>query len=90
MTTRYVVRFRGIVQGVGFRMSTERMAKDFAVVGFVRNEPDGSVLLVAESTQDELDRFIGTIRSSRGETIDQVDIERRAPTGEFEKFEIRG
>ena len=88
MTMRYVVRFTGIVQGVGFRMSAERMARDFAVVGFVRNEPDGSVLLIAESTLDELDRFIATIRRSRGATIERVDIERHSPTGEFEKFEI--
>ncbi|MEM4950465.1 MAG: acylphosphatase, partial [Thermoplasmatales archaeon] len=37
------VKFYGIVQGVGFRERTRRMAKSLKVKGWVRNLDDGSV-----------------------------------------------
>ena len=38
-----LVSIRGHVQGVGFRMWTEREAEVFGLRGWVKNEPDGSV-----------------------------------------------
>ena len=35
----------GAVQGVGFRYRAEHAANMLGVTGWVRNEPDGSVLL---------------------------------------------
>ncbi|MBL8829940.1 MAG: acylphosphatase, partial [Planctomycetaceae bacterium] len=42
------VLFHGRVQGVGFRVTTRSIAQRFAVTGWVRNLPDGSVELLAE------------------------------------------
>ena len=39
---------RGRVQGVGFRAFTRRHARRLGLNGHVRNEPDGSVAVVAE------------------------------------------
>ncbi|MFN0131563.1 MAG: acylphosphatase [Phycisphaerales bacterium] len=58
---RRQVRYVGRVQGVGFRASTSHLAASFAVSGWVRNEPDGSVLLEAQGTPDEVDRFLAAV-----------------------------
>lgn len=39
----YRFRVRGRVQGVGFRMATQREAAALGLAGWVRNEPEGSV-----------------------------------------------
>lgn len=41
-------RVRGVVQGVGYRASTERRARQLGLSGWVRNERDGSVVLEAQ------------------------------------------
>ena len=56
------VVFHGRVQGVGFRMTTERVAKKYDVVGYVKNLPDGTVEVLAKATDEELERFLHAIR----------------------------
>ena len=50
-------RYVGQVQGVGFRWTSQRVAKELGVTGWVRNEDDGSVTLVLQGTQDQLGAF---------------------------------
>lgn len=59
------VQFIGTVQGVGFRYTTKEIAKRFAVTGFVKNEEDGSVTLVAEGEEKELQEFFRAVRESQ-------------------------
>jgi acylphosphatase len=44
----------GLVQGVGFRYFVLREARALGLGGFVCNQPDGSVEVVAEGTTDQL------------------------------------
>ena len=53
MFLRYDVIFAGRVQGVFFRATTEQLARDFSVTGYVRNRSDGTVHCVAEGEQQE-------------------------------------
>lgn len=48
---RCEVRFSGRVQGVGFRYTALEMARANGIYGWVRNCPDGSVLLLAEGEE---------------------------------------
>lgn len=48
---------RGNVQGVGFRRYVRKWARALALDGWVRNEPDGTVRLVAEGDPAVLDRL---------------------------------
>ncbi|MDD2236303.1 MAG: acylphosphatase [Kiritimatiellae bacterium] len=81
--------YRGQVQGVGFRYTVLRLAEDFLITGFVRNEWDGSVLLTAEGERCELERFIVSIASSRlNRTIHGVEIHWRPATGAWSHFTV--
>ena len=82
------VLFRGRVQGVGFRMTTQRIARRHVVIGFVRNLPDGAVELVAQGEADEVDRFIAGVSARMANNIHDVDISEQ-PAGDFAAFEIR-
>lgn len=81
--------FTGRVQGVFFRATTEGVARDLAVTGWVRNEPDGSVRLVAEGRRAELDRLLAGIREAKGRAIDDVACTWSAARGDFDDFRIR-
>jgi acylphosphatase len=87
---RYI--FRGRVQGVGFRATAEQLARDHDVTGFVRNQPDGSVELVAEGEPTVIDTFVAQIRQAFGTRIHEARFEPGIPSGSdpsFPDFRIR-
>ena len=49
---------KGRVQGVFFRDSTMRKARELGLVGTVRNLPDGSVQIVAQGPARALDKLV--------------------------------
>ena len=57
MTKRVEIRITGKVQAVGFRFAAQREALNLGLVGFVRNEPDGSVVIIAEGEEQDLRRL---------------------------------
>lgn len=84
------VRFDGHVQGVGFRYTAMHLAAELSVQGFVRNEMDGSVTVVAEGPEDVLLSFVRRMRSSHlGRYIMKESISWSCPTGEFGDFSVR-
>jgi acylphosphatase len=58
------VRFQGRVQGVGFRYTVISLSSSHAVTGYVRNDFDGSVELVAEGSESALADFLSAILRS--------------------------
>jgi acylphosphatase len=52
----------GRVQHVGYRSRVATMAKTLDLKGFVKNLPDGSVLIVAEGDLVDLERFLRAIK----------------------------
>lgn len=81
--------YSGHVQGVGFRYTTQSIARGYDVVGYVRNLPDGRVELVAEGTATELDAFLAEIAEQMSGNIRSVDCDQRPALGEFADFSIR-
>ena len=51
-------RVTGRVQGVSFRWYAQERARSLGVSGWVRNEPDGSVLLHAEGDDQAVDSLV--------------------------------
>ena len=83
-------RFDGHVQGVGFRYTAVHLAADLNVHGFVQNEMDGSVTVVAEGPEDVLLALVRRVRSSSlGRYILSESISWSCSTGEFRGFSVR-
>ena len=57
LVRRLRIRYVGEVQGVGFRWTARKVASDLDMSGWVRNEPDGSVSMELQGTQDQISRF---------------------------------
>lgn len=83
------ILYRGMVQGVGFRYTTRRLAARFRVTGYVKNLPDGRVLVVVEGAAGELQRFLQAVAREMAHYIDEQQETVRPATGGFDGFEIR-
>ncbi len=89
MTRRYVVR--GRVQGVGFRFFVEREAHTLGVAGWVRNNFDGSVEVLATGTQEQLSALHAKLqRGPRAARVDQIDEAEAKPVPNLNTFRIEG
>jgi acylphosphatase len=88
-TEQRTVHYEGLVQGVGFRYTARHVAARFRVTGYVRNLPDGRVLLVCEGGTVELDRFLAAVRSAMGRYIEDVEETVGPATGQFRDFGVR-
>lgn len=90
MKRRVHVYYSGRVQGVGFRMTAEEVAREFGVVGWVKNLRDGRVELIAEAEEAVVEQFLRTLRnSSMKNFIQKVDVSWSDATDTFDDFEIR-
>jgi len=80
--------FSGNVQGVGFRFTTERLARHYAVTGYVRNLPKGQVEVLAEGEEKALQEFLKAIREAFQSYIQNVDSRWEKAAGEFKGFRV--
>ena len=86
--TRAILFFSGRVQGVGFRYSTNEIAKRFAVKGTVENCEDGRVKVVVEADSHEIDRFIEALKALSAGQIKNMERFDSAPSHEFTNFSV--
>ena len=86
---RYVVK--GRVQRVGFRFFVEEAARRERIDGYVRNQHDGSVEVVAEGDVDAMQRFeMALRRGPSGARVDDVEMMSVEPTSRFAGFRVAG
>jgi acylphosphatase len=86
---RFVVR--GRVQGVGFRWFVEREAHMLSVAGWVRNNSDGSVEVLAIGTRDQLLGLRSRLRQGpRASRVDDVEESAAKPVAGLNTFRIEG
>ena len=94
MANQELVRLKtiveGRVQGVGFRYFTQRQAAQLGLVGWVRNRWEGTVEVIVEGPQEDLEKLLRTIsRGPSAGTTQNVKFDFQAATGEFSSFQIR-
>ena len=86
---RFVVR--GRVQGVGFRWFVEREAHVLGVSGWVRNNADGSVEVLAQGTRDQVLGLRSRLRQGpRAARVDDVEESEVGPLAGLTSFRIEG
>ncbi|MBW3004911.1 acylphosphatase [Candidatus Woesearchaeota archaeon] len=77
----------GEVQGVFFRDHVKKSAKDLK--GWVRNNPDGTVEVVAEGSEEELKRLLERCKKGPSASkVEDIAVKWEKATGEFEEFSI--
>lgn len=86
---RVEVNYSGRVQGVGFRFTAERFARDYGIRGFVRNLYDDRVELVAEGEEQKLKDFLEALHFDLDNYIEHYSQNWSDATGEFKNFTIR-
>ena len=79
---------KGRVQGVGYRHFVASCARATGVHGYVRNMPDGSVMMVAESSRASLVDFARMVRALEEPLIRGKDltVTTGEATGEYKGF----
>lgn len=79
----------GGVQGVGYRYFAQRAAAKHQVLGYVRNEPDGSVEVIAEGPASNIEAFKTELTAGpQWATVDRVEEIVLDPSGKYTAFRV--
>ena len=84
------MKVTGLVQGVGFRWTTQMIAQELVITGTVKNNPDGSVSIVAQGEELPLEHFIKKIKASPSVAghVDHVDLNTISNAEKFTRFSV--
>jgi acylphosphatase len=86
---RFLVR--GRVQGVGFRWFVEREAHILGIAGWVRNNTDGTVEVLAQGSLEQLAALCARLREGpRAARVDNVEQVETQPVSGMTSFRIEG
>jgi acylphosphatase len=87
---RLVATVRGAVQGVGFRWFVEREAARLGLEGWVANQADGSVEVVAEGSDEHLGLLVLQLwEGPTGSSVSDVQVRHEPARGNVVGFTIR-
>lgn len=71
---RQRIHCKGRVQGVGFRGRCARIARNFRLTGWVKNEKDGSVTMEMQGARELIERTLRGINESRYIVIQTMEV----------------
>ncbi|MCK5492052.1 MAG: acylphosphatase [Candidatus Omnitrophica bacterium] len=86
--TEVHVLFLGRVQGVGFRYTAQRLAHGLGLSGWVRNQPNGHVELVAEGERDVINRLLARIEHQFEGNIQEKQVSFQPSHNQYHDFRI--
>jgi len=79
----------GIVQGVGFRYFVYKNAKDLNVLGYVKNLEDGTVEVLAQGKEKDLQKLIEYLeKGPKLSKVEKLDLIFKKPLKFYYNFEI--
>lgn len=88
-TRKFVVR--GRVQGVGFRWFVEHEARALGISGWVRNNSDSSVEVLASGTGEQLSSLRSRLQQGpRASRVDKIEEADAKPVPGLNTFRIDG
>jgi acylphosphatase len=80
----------GVVQGVGYRYFAMQLARDYGLVGWVRNREDGAVELEAQGEEIVVQAYVKDLRvGPRNADVTGVEVNRLAPGEPGKGFHVR-
>jgi acylphosphatase len=80
----------GLVQGVYYRQTAQQEAKHLNLVGWIANQPDGTVRVVAEGDDAALRLLLDFLhRGPPAARVERVETTWTTATGEFTAFRVR-
>ncbi|MCE7733232.1 MAG: acylphosphatase [Candidatus Heimdallarchaeota archaeon] len=86
---RVKLRIHGIVQGVFYRTSAVKLAKQLNLVGWIKNRADSTVECIAEGRKEDLEKFIEWCQTgSTHSKVERTDVEWMDFKDEFREFKI--
>jgi len=87
---RFRIFISGLVQGVGFRAYTQRIAESYGLSGWVRNLPDGRVEVLVEGDEEVLCHFVKDLwKGPRLSRVDKLEIIKEEVDEPLSGFDIR-
>lgn len=88
MKIHYSIQIYGRVQNVGFRYFVVIKAGEYQITGTVKNEPDGTVVVEAEGTEEQVDIFLADIKKGPGwARVDDVKVT-QLPVTDYKGFRV--
>lgn len=79
----------GLVQGVNFRYSTLQRAQRLRLTGWVRNQPDGSVEVMAEGPRAAVEALLSFLQQGPPHAqVERVEAEWLPASGAFRGFDV--
>ena len=86
---RLVAEVSGHVQSVGFRYFVRQAARRLGLVGWVRNDPEGTVSIAAEGSRARLEQFLEALREGPPSAeVEEVEARWEPATGRFKTFSV--
>ena len=89
MNEQVHVFYSGRVQGVGFRFTSESIASELGIKGWVKNLPDGRVEIIAEAEKSALESFLSKINEAFSGYIRGEDTTWQEALGKFNDFRVK-
>ena len=79
----------GIVQGIGYRFFTQRIAEELNLAGWVRNLPDGRVQAEVEGPRPRIEELLARLRvGPRLSSVTDVAVTWKAASGTMRGFTV--
>lgn len=82
------VVFKGRVQGVGFRYTTQRTASRYDLTGFVRNLPDSSVEALLQGTAPNIKACLDDLKDAFGGYVREINTTDQPVNPQYHDFRI--
>lgn len=86
---RVIYRYRGDVQGVGFRANAITQARGLDITGYVKNEIDGDVTMDVQGPADAVQELARRVATTMEFKINETLIDHRDPLPDRKGFKIR-
>lgn len=90
MAVQFEIYITGKVQGVGFRYFAQKKATELDVTGWVKNMPDGRVMVMALGDKTDVDTFIDYLKTGPSMAkVSDVSINKMPEPEQFEDFRVK-